>query len=65
MNNLIITRHGRTKWNLERRIQGNLDSPLLSESIYHLKNLGKKISEDFYIDKYIISSKKRVIKSTF
>ncbi len=28
MTDLYIIRHGQTKWNLENRIQGNLDSPL-------------------------------------
>ncbi|MBF8807433.1 MAG: histidine phosphatase family protein [Enterococcus lacertideformus] len=41
---LYFTRHGKTKWNLERRFQGsNGDSALLPESYDEIKAFGKKV----------------------
>ena len=43
---LYFVRHGRTLWNLEGRFQGaSGDSPLLSESIDILKQLGQHLKE--------------------
>lgn len=40
---LYITRHSKTKWNQEHRMQGQQDSPLLKEGIEDAKLLKKKI----------------------
>lgn len=41
--NLFLARHGQTEWNLERRIQGQLDSPLTPLGMKQAKKLGDQI----------------------
>ncbi|SJZ79353.1 probable phosphoglycerate mutase [Pilibacter termitis] len=44
--NLYFVRHGKTEWNLERRLQGRSgDSALLPESIGEIEQLGDYLSE--------------------
>ena len=40
---IYITRHGRTVWNEEGKLQGSLDSPLTQEGIQMAKDLSKRI----------------------
>ncbi|EJU23447.1 histidine phosphatase superfamily (branch 1) [Peptoanaerobacter stomatis] len=40
---IYITRHGRTIWNEEGKLQGSLDSPLTQEGIQMAKDLSKRI----------------------
>ena len=60
---LYFVRHGRTVWNLEGRFQGaSGDSPLLSESIDILKQLGQHLKE-IPFDKIYSSDLPRAVKS--
>ena len=60
---LYFVRHGRTVWNLEGRFQGaSGDSPLLSESIDILKQLGQYLNE-IHFDKIYSSDLPRAVKS--
>ena len=60
---LYFVRHGRTVWNLEGRFQGaSGDSPLLSESIDILKQLGQYLNE-IHFDTIYSSDLPRAVKS--
>ena len=60
---LYFIRHGRTVWNLEGRFQGaSGDSPLLSESIDILKQLGQYLKE-IPFDTIYSSDLPRAVKS--
>jgi len=60
---LYFVRHGRTVWNLEGRFQGaSGDSPLLSESINILKQLGQYLNE-IHFDTIYSSDLPRAVKS--
>ncbi|HLT54579.1 MAG TPA: histidine phosphatase family protein, partial [Bacillota bacterium] len=39
MLNLFFVRHGETEWNVERRLQGRLDSKLTSKGIHDARLL--------------------------
>lgn len=45
MANLVIVRHGQSKWNLENRFTGWVDVPLTEEGIQEARNAGKLIKE--------------------
>ncbi|MDA3852054.1 MAG: histidine phosphatase family protein [Spirochaetaceae bacterium] len=38
---IYLIRHGQTQWNLEKRMQGQMDSPLTSQGITDLQALGQ------------------------
>ena len=71
---IYITRHGKTVWNQEKRLQGRKDSPLIQEGIdnaYALKEYIKDIHFDYiysspiqraYNTATIIFDSKRIIK---
>ena len=60
---LYFVRHGRTVWNLEGRFQGaSCDSPLLSESIDILKQLGQHLKK-IHFDTIYSSDLPRAVKS--
>ena len=60
---LYFIRHGRTVWNLEGRFQGaSGDSPLLSESIDILKQLGQHLKK-IHFDTIYSSDLPRAVKS--
>jgi phosphoserine phosphatase len=40
---IYFVRHGQTKWNIEKRYQGNGDSPLTEQGIHQAKALGKHL----------------------
>ena len=44
MTKLYITRHGETEWNIERRMQGRLDSPLTLKGKEQAAALGKRLA---------------------
>jgi probable phosphoglycerate mutase len=71
---IYLCRHGRTRWNQELRLQGDLNSPLLKKSIYELSFLYKYICncDIFYssesqraIDSAKISGIKNVVTSSY
>ena len=45
MKELFIVRHGETEWNIERRMQGSLDSPLSVNGIGHAAKNGETLAQ--------------------
>lgn len=43
MTQLILIRHGETLWNTERRMQGQLDSPLTERGVWQACRLGERL----------------------
>lgn len=43
MTRLILIRHGETLWNTERRMQGQLDSPLTARGLWQAQQLGVRM----------------------
>ena len=43
MNNVIFIRHGQTEWNMQRRMQGSLNSPLTKKGIFQAKEAAMKL----------------------
>ncbi len=43
MTKLILIRHGETLWNTERRMQGQLDSPLTERGVWQACRLGERL----------------------
>jgi 2,3-bisphosphoglycerate-dependent phosphoglycerate mutase len=43
MTQLILIRHGETLWNTERRMQGQLDSPLTERGLWQACRLGERL----------------------
>ena len=56
MLNLYITRHGQTEWNIQRRFQGWLDSPLTEQGVQSAIELGHLIHNISFDEKYASSS---------
>lgn len=42
----VFIRHGETAWNLENRMQGNLDSPLTDKGVRQAEALAERLSKD-------------------
>tara|TARA_B110000196_G_C21041258_1_gene612582 strand:- start:201 stop:896 length:696 start_codon:yes stop_codon:yes gene_type:complete len=64
MNNLILVRHGQSKWNKERRFTGWADIGLTEQGKLEAKIAGKLIKElNIEFDKYFTSTLKRAIDS--
>lgn len=40
---VLLARHGQTTWNLEHRLQGQLDSPLTAEGIAQARTMGERL----------------------
>lgn len=40
---VFLVRHGQTRWNLEHRLQGQLDSPLTDEGVRQAKSVGERL----------------------
>ncbi|SHI44466.1 histidine phosphatase family protein [Lutispora thermophila] len=60
MTKLYITRHGQTEWNLERRLQGRMDSKLTPLGEIQAQWLGERLKDE-KIDVIISSSSGRTI----
>src|SRR5947209_9268248 len=41
---LLLVRHGETQWNVERRYQGQLDSPLTERGIAEAEAIGRRLA---------------------
>lgn len=61
--NLFILRHGETEWNVEKRFQGQLDSPLTERGIEQVKKTGEILS-NIKFDGIYTSTLGRAINST-
>ncbi|MBB6218841.1 putative phosphoglycerate mutase [Anaerosolibacter carboniphilus] len=62
MTKLYITRHGQTQWNIEKRLQGHLDSPLTEVGAQQAAWLGEALSSvDF--DAVYASSSPRALRT--
>ncbi|MCL4516164.1 MAG: histidine phosphatase family protein [Firmicutes bacterium] len=46
MTRLLITRHGETQWNTEKRMQGRSDSPLTAHGIWQAQQLAKRLKDE-------------------
>ncbi|WP_068677273.1 histidine phosphatase family protein [Oceanobacillus sp. Castelsardo] len=57
---LFVVRHGETEWNVQKRLQGHLDSPLTANGIHHAKLLAKKL-ESISLDSIISSPSERAM----
>lgn len=62
MLNLYITRHGETKWNTERRLQGWLNSPLTEKGILQGRKLNEAVRM-YEISKIYSSPSERAVKT--
>ncbi len=60
--NIYLTRHSQTEWNLVRRIQGFLDSPLTKKGIKDAKKLRDRLT-DVDIDVVFSSTQGRAVKT--
>ena len=59
---IYFVRHGKTQWNLERRLQGQTgDSPLLEESYQAVQQVQKILADTVKFDKVISSPQKRAV----
>ncbi|MCY9034539.1 histidine phosphatase family protein, partial [Bacillus inaquosorum] len=58
MLHLYIARHGQTQWNVEKRMQGWLDSDLTELGLYNARALGKRL-KDIELNQVYISPSKR------
>lgn len=52
---LLVTRHGQTDWNIERKVQGSADNPLNSEGI-NQANQAREVIKNTDIDLIICST---------
>ncbi|WP_294351190.1 histidine phosphatase family protein [uncultured Clostridium sp.] len=62
MTEIYLTRHGQTLWNLEKRLQGQGDSPLTDKGIKGAKLLGKRL-EEIKLDVIYTSPIKRALET--
>lgn len=62
MTKLYLTRHGQTEWNVERRMQGQMDSPLTLLGEKQTKWLGERLN-DVAIDIIVCSSSLRAVRT--
>ena len=59
---ILLVRHGQTKWNVEMRLQGTLDSDLTETGVFQAKKLGEKL-EDIEFSKIFASPSGRTMKT--
>jgi len=52
MTQLILIRHGETLWNTERRMQGQLDSPLTERGLWQAQQLGLRLKDEPFTTLY-------------
>lgn len=48
MTRMILIRHGETLWNTERRMQGQLDSPLTERGLWQARQLGIRLRSEAF-----------------
>lgn len=59
---IYLVRHGETKWNVERKFQGQLNSPLTEKGIEKIEKLGKTL-ENVTFDEVYTSQMGRTIET--
>ena len=59
---LYIVRHGETEWNVIKRFQGQLNTPLTEKGIEKLKETGKNI-ENVLFEEVYTSDRERTVKT--
>lgn len=59
---ILLVRHGQTKWNVEMRLQGTLDSDLTEAGIFQAEKLGERLS-DIEFSKVFASPSGRTMKT--
>ena len=42
---ILFVRHGKTEWNNQKKMQGNVDIPLSNEGIEHAKVMAEKLQK--------------------
>ncbi len=42
---LFLVRHGQTRWNLEHRLQGQLDSPLTEDGVRQAQSIAERVAD--------------------
>lgn len=65
MLNLYIVRHGQTEWNVERRFQGWLNSPLTEQGVQSAKELAPILKKINLHRKYVSPSDRAVQTMTY
>jgi phosphoserine phosphatase len=60
---IYFIRHGQTEWNLEKRLQGHMNSPLTKDGEKQAKNLSNHL-EKLQFDAIYSSSSQRAIETT-
>lgn len=58
MLHLYIARHGQTHWNVEKRMQGWLDSGVTELGLYNARALGERLKDIEFNQVYISPSKR-------
>jgi len=61
-NPVVLVRHGETEWNLVKRTQGHLDSPLTPKGVSQAMETAKKL-KDYRLDLIISSPLGRALKT--
>jgi len=59
---IVLVRHGETKWNVERRIQGQGDSPLTEAGIEQARAIGKRLARERF-DRLVASDLGRAMQT--
>ena len=61
-NAVVLVRHGQTQWNLEKRAQGHLDSPLTAEGILQARETARRL-KDYKFDVVVCSPLGRALET--
>jgi len=59
---IYLIRHGKTEWNLQHKMQGQRDSPLIEEGLIQLRLLGERLNNECFQAVYS-SPLKRAVQS--
>ncbi len=59
---ILFVRHGKTEWNNEKKMQGNVDIPLSNEGIEHAKVMAEKL-QNYKIDVAFCSPLNRAVET--
>ena len=48
MTRFIVVRHGQTRWNVEKRVQGQEDSPLTDEGLAQAEAIAERLAQEHF-----------------